>query len=330
MTMNRTQDQDIAESRKGIATGTEDSPNRELDAAIAELDSATRKLPGKAIKWIREHRELAVPRLIEVIRAATAGAREGECTEGNAQFLAMFLLTELRAKEALPAILEAVCLPGEQPFDLFGDAITTVLARILLVLADDPLEVMDNLIANEELNEYVRWEAARSYLLLVRDGRISREEAVGRLADHLRVLIDRADTPVTGYLVSILVSLAPREALELIDEAYDRDLVDPSIVSQKEVKQSISEGESWMQKELSRCPPTGIDDTIAELETWAAFSEEQPALPTPKPNPPRPVSRAAAPASDKPSPPPELPKRTTGRNEPCPCGSGKKYKKCCG
>jgi len=326
--MNRTQDQDIAESRKGIATGTEDSLNRELDAAIAELNSATRKLPRKAIKWIREHRELAVPRLIEVIRAATAGAREGECPEGNAQFLAMFLLTELRATEALPAILEAVCLPGEQPFDLFGDAITSVLARIPPVLADDPLEVLDNLIANEEANEYVRWEAARSYLLLVRDGRISREEAVGRLADHLRVLIDRADTPVTGYLVSVLVSLAPREALELIDEAYDRDLVDPWIVGQEEVKQSISEGESWMQKELSRCPPTGIDDTVAELETWAAFSEEQPALPTR--NPPRSISRAAAPASDKHSPQAELPKRKTGRNEPCPCGSGKKYKKCCG
>ena len=26
----------------------------------------------------------------------------------------------------------------------------------------------------------------------------------------------------------------------------------------------------------------------------------------------------------------ELPKRKVGRNEPCPCGSGKKYKKCCG
>jgi len=23
-------------------------------------------------------------------------------------------------------------------------------------------------------------------------------------------------------------------------------------------------------------------------------------------------------------------KKTVGRNEPCPCGSGKKYKKCCG
>ena len=27
---------------------------------------------------------------------------------------------------------------------------------------------------------------------------------------------------------------------------------------------------------------------------------------------------------------PSHPKRRTGRNDPCPCGSGKKYKKCCG
>ncbi|WP_371740172.1 SEC-C metal-binding domain-containing protein [Bradyrhizobium sp. CCBAU 51765] len=28
---------------------------------------------------------------------------------------------------------------------------------------------------------------------------------------------------------------------------------------------------------------------------------------------------------------PSLPRGTkVGRNEPCPCGSGKKYKKCCG
>jgi preprotein translocase subunit SecA len=27
---------------------------------------------------------------------------------------------------------------------------------------------------------------------------------------------------------------------------------------------------------------------------------------------------------------PVLAKKTVGRNDPCPCGSGKKYKKCCG
>jgi preprotein translocase subunit SecA len=29
-------------------------------------------------------------------------------------------------------------------------------------------------------------------------------------------------------------------------------------------------------------------------------------------------------------PEPQLERRKIGRNEPCPCGSGKKYKKCCG
>ena len=28
--------------------------------------------------------------------------------------------------------------------------------------------------------------------------------------------------------------------------------------------------------------------------------------------------------------PPEIPKKKPGRNDPCPCGSGLKYKKCCG
>jgi preprotein translocase subunit SecA len=36
--------------------------------------------------------------------------------------------------------------------------------------------------------------------------------------------------------------------------------------------------------------------------------------------------------ADGPSKPnqPVLAKKTVGRNDPCPCGSGKKYKKCCG
>ena len=47
-----------------------------------------------------------------------------EVPEGNAEFFALFLLTEFRAKEALPAILEVVSLPDDLPFELFGDAVT--------------------------------------------------------------------------------------------------------------------------------------------------------------------------------------------------------------
>jgi len=331
--MDQERDQNISENRENVAEDSGDSIDRELDAAMAELDAAIGKLPKAAIELLREHRDLAVPRLIEAVRSAAAGAREGDLPEGNAHFLALFLLTEFRATEALPAILEAVCLPGELPFDLFGDTITETLARILPVLADDPPEVLDALIANEELNEYVRWEGAQSYIILVRDGRISRAEAVARLADHLRILIDRDDAPVAGYLVNVLVSLAPREARELIDEAYDRGLVGPWITGRKQMEQSILEGDVWVQKELDRCPATGIDDTIAELETWAAFSEKPPPA-RESAEPMANIAQAPTPAwsepTTTPTPAPQLPGRKTGRNEPCPCGSGKKYKKCCG
>ncbi len=46
------------------------------------------------------------------------------------------------------------------------------------------------------------------------------------------------------------------------------------------------------------------------------------------------VTKAGLPGEDdQPLPPPVDPiqsPRTVGRNDPCPCGSGKKYKKCCG
>jgi len=163
----------------------------ELDRIVAGLDAGVEKLPVEAIREAREHRDLMVPRLIEVLRDAAAAARAGDTPEGNAHFFAVFLLTEFRAEEALPVILEAFSLPGELPFDLFGDAVTSTLARILALFAGDRPEVMDALIGDRALNEYVRWEAAQSYVHLVRDGRLQRDDAVRRLQVHLRRAIDR-------------------------------------------------------------------------------------------------------------------------------------------
>jgi hypothetical protein len=49
--------------------------------------------------------------------------------------------------------------------------------------------------------------------------------------------------------------------------------------------------------------------------------EESPAAPSPRP----PASESSAGASSD-----VVPGRKIARNDPCPCGSGKKYKKCCG
>jgi len=93
-----------------------------------------------------------LPHLIDLIRKATATIRAGESLNGNGHLFALYLLTELCAKESLGAIVEAVSLPGEGPFDLFGDSITEDLNRILAVLAADQPEVIDQLITDRSIN----------------------------------------------------------------------------------------------------------------------------------------------------------------------------------
>ena len=157
-------------------------PEPSIDQLVAELDREyTGTLPEEALREAQRRREEITPHLVQLIQKATETVRGGENPRGDGHLFALFLLTEFQAKETLPTILQALSLPDEGPFDLFGDAITEDLSGILAALAGDSPELLDELIANRSLNEYVRWEAAQAYLHLVRDGRLTRNEAVERL-----------------------------------------------------------------------------------------------------------------------------------------------------
>ena len=231
----------------------------ELDRIVAELDEGENKLPEQALREAREHRDLMIPRLIEVLQATTSAARQGEKPEGNAHFFAVFLLTEFQAEEAFPAILEAFSLPGDVPSRLFGDAVTSTFPRILAQFAGDRPEVADALIRDSNLNEYVRWEAAQYYVYLVRDGRLTRSEAVERLRQQLLWAMAEQDKDETvfGGLISVLASFAPAEALTDITEAYRLGLVDEGIINLGDVEDSIAEGETRVRQELEWCRADG-------------------------------------------------------------------------
>jgi hypothetical protein len=303
---------------------------------MAELAETFDRVPEDAIRQAREHREVMIPRLVQAIEKATAKTRRGEKVEDNAHFFALFLLTEFGAREALPAILEAVSLPGEGPFDLFEDAITSNLAWILVKLSDDPLTLIDRLIHNKDLNEYVRWGTAQMYLHLVKGGRMIRAEAVERLRQHLRREMEAPEgSLIITELVDVLSSLAPADAYADIKEAFSRELVDESMIGMECVDRSIEADEAGVQQELDRLRV--FDDTIEELRQWSSFQPETLEDPESTYSPiPRWASEETTPLSPPPldewSNPPQLEPaagKRAGRNDPCPCGSGKKYKKCC-
>ncbi|MEX2112230.1 MAG: DUF1186 domain-containing protein [Pirellulales bacterium] len=320
---------------------TDDNLESTLDQIIRDLHVPAHMLPEAAIRAAQRHRDQIVPRLAQAIRDATASATAGHVPADNLHFFAFFLLTEFRAKEALPAILEAISLPGELPFDLFGDAVTETLRHTLATLAGDQPEILDALIANRALNEYVRIEAASAFLYLVRDGLMTRDAAVASLQRHLRQAIVDEDYEVIAQLISTLLYYGPQAARADIQEAFRRDLVDDFVIDSESAEQCIDRGDAEFQDRLAHCGPTGIDDTFDKLRRWATFDPRDD------------VDDLGSPfdlldeddlpgvddledlddAADDPIPslgPIRNSQPKIGRNDPCPCGSGKKFKKCCG
>jgi hypothetical protein len=110
----------------------------------------------------------------------------------------------------------------------------------------------------------------------------------------------------------------------VVKEAFDRAIIDRRWLSYADFELDLEHAirnptEPWRKWEGDFTP---FDDTAQELSTWYGFSEKY--------KQDRERARNAPPPSLFPSAEPIInPLRGIGRNDPCYCGSGHKYKKCC-
>jgi len=102
-------------------------------------------------------------------------------------------------------------------------------------------------------------------------------------------------------------------------------LTHPSLIS-------MTSGAIWpLERSLPRRSRVGLPSLSghrhdADMELWACFQADEPVFITSAAE-----ALSAGGVSWTPLPSPvRSPAPKTGRNDPCPCGSGKKYKKCCG
>jgi preprotein translocase subunit SecA len=109
------------------------------------------------------------------------------------------------------------------------------------------------------------------------------------------------------------------EAYSMFSDLMERIKLE---VAGKMFRSATSPEAAW--KFLAHLPQTYVHDEVTALGTPSAAARSVPAAVSGN-------EAAMAAALNAPKPAPfrrEDPK--VGRNEPCPCGSGKKYKKCCG
>ena len=301
-----------------MKTPANDTAQMTVPEILKEFETAAGRFPKLAVQQAIEQREAIVPHLLRVLEEVAANPEAfAERQDGMLHIFAMYLLAQFREKRAYRPLVTIFSAPGDIPDRLVGDVVTEALTQILGSVYDGDLQPLYRLVEDPRVDEYVRTAAIDTFLVLWSSEQMSREDVVAYYRSLFHGKLERQGAPAWNGLVSAVADLRAPELLEEVRKAFADGLVEPMFAGLKEIERDIL----GPPRPLHRYDV--ITDVIAELETWSCFNPDRPAMKTPSALP---ESALLAPGSAN----EPIRRQKVGRNEPCPCGSGKKYKKCCG
>lgn len=277
-----------------------------MEEIIERLKLYDGTFPRQALKEAVAKREQITPVLLQILDEAAHNIEDiYEQEDYMAHIYAMFLLAQFREKRAYPLVVDFFSAPGDISLEATGDVVTEYLGRVLASVCRGDVSLVKQLAENEEADEYVRNAALESLVCLVAAGQMAREDVLAYYKSLFESDLSKQPSHFWDGLVSCCTDLYPEEIYPQIKQAFEADLIDEWVIDLDFVDEQLALGREEVLSRLQDDRYKLIEDTIEELESWACIQ--------------LPVRQQ-----------PTVRKKKIGRNEPCPCGSGKKYKKCCG
>lgn len=239
-----------------------------------------------------------IPELITMLTDESLHRVESDTDEVWAPVHAWRILGQLQAVEAIPALLVQLFRIEEHNDDWVLEEFPEVFAMIGI----PAIPGLTQYLGDSEHSLYARVCAAHSLTNIWKLHPEARKSCINALEEQLK-RYSHNDPSLNGFLVSYLLDIKAVEALTTIQQAYQDDCVDIGITGD-------------------------CEDAEIELGVRDVRSTPRPRLWTFGNNdiidpPPFVTSSPSEQASNRTG------KKKVGRNAPCPCGSGKKYKKCC-
>ena len=219
---------------------------------------------------------------------------------------AIHILAIMKGDSAMNLLLDVLRYYGED----LGDLLTEVVPSLLYSFGPKSIDRQMLFVSDETLEAFVRGAGISSLTALMRDDP-SRMEDYKEFLTNL--LFRSIEETVSTMAADALATLRDPSVLPDIYKAYEQGRIDTTFCQIDELEATVRgefrEMDEW---ELQR-------NTISPLEHFSRknighlYSMQTP-----------------LPVHEEPSHIPPMKKKKIGRNDPCLCGSGIKYKKCCG
>ena len=261
----------------------------------------------------------------------TKGALE---EDGSLGMHAMFLLAQWREDSAWPVFRKLFSLPGDIGYDLLGDLITEDGSILLAMVVGGRRDELRAMIEDETLDEYCRNACIDALTCLVVWGELPRAEHVAYLRELLTGKLRGVEENkhAFGGVVSAVCDLEAWELRPEVEVVFERGWVDEDFIDM-EFLLDVQAGKirnQWQAFCESHHRVTDVAASTKWLDNPPTEDEPTPEddLP-PMYQPPFPLPKDDFNGIAD-SVQPYLAPPKVGRNDPCSCGSGKKFKKCCG
>ena len=234
---------------------------------------------------------------------------------------AIYILGELKASESNNILFNVLSQSNEYLELYFGDFIAGMVWEPIFKMATNNFQEWKEFMYRPGIDTYAKSNFPDAIEQIALHYPESRKEAINWFNDviefYLNSTLDQnvIDSDLIALIICNVIEIDGDELLPKIEKLFDKGLVSIGICgSWIEVKEAFSQHNIYDKRK----DVLSIFDRYKNItSTWAGYNEDE--------------KYTKFDVSDKLDShlKPIKAKRKIGRNEKCPCGSGKKYKKCC-
>jgi len=279
------------------------------------------ELPRAAIQAASERRNEMVPIFLGEIEKYLA-LDSDQRAKPTPFFFIFHLLGEWKEVSAYRPLIHLLRLPQDEIDALFGDGITPSSHRVMAAVFDGDPQPLQDLILDLDAEDFIRARMCDTLAMVVLQGKLDQRNAGIFLRDCITNLRPHDECYVWCGWQNAISMLGMSDLKILVKRAFDRGFINPTWIGfddfERALKRALENPEHPWHYNTNEY--TLFGDTIEELSTWYCFTDEYKKAQ---------AKHQAAAEGISFHEPHINPLKEVGRNDPCPCGSGKKYKKCC-
>lgn len=302
------------------------------------------------IDYLREIKEMPKDKVIQDLKAIIDNAVQshiygnGFFSQAQGVLHATLIITELEETKCLTDILDIFRQDQDFIDEIFDDLITVYTWIIFYKLGQNQIDLLKEYMFEPNRHPFVKTEIARAMeqLAYYQPKRVN--EVENWFKDVLEFFTKQEpdsniiDTEMIGLIIAHVMDLRFNKLFPLIENLYQKGYAFPGVCgSLEEVKKKINSAPAPLKDRKEKILSVSqiyselqeiyndmydedfINESEQELELLEEFDEDFYDD----------FDEDYSPEFDRYINKPIVKEKKIGRNEPCPCGSGKKYKKCC-